>query len=123
MPREVGISTGVNDTVTSLVGDGAQALRDLGGVPVRAGDVVGPGRTDDLGAEQVDLGGPAGTRRAADGDDGDRGLDEILGDGGQQGEQRGRRIAAGHGDPLGAAQRLAAAGQFGQAVGPAAGVR
>ena len=105
------------------VGDGLQALRDLRGVPVGAGDVVGARRPDDLRAEQVGLGGATGARGAADGDHRDGGLDEVLGDRGQQRQQRRGRIAARHRDRRGAAQPLPCAGQLGQPVGPAAGVR
>ena len=53
MPREVGMSTGVKDTVTSRSVTSFEALNDFWRVPVRAGDVVGPRRTDDLRTEQV----------------------------------------------------------------------
>ena len=92
-------------------------------MPVFTADVVGTGRPDDLGAEKVGLRRASGTRGAADGDDGDGGLHQILGDRGQQRQQRGGRIAAGHGDPGGAAQPVPGAGQLGQSVRPAARVR
>ena len=106
-----------------LVGDRAQALRDLRRVPVLSADVVRACRPDDLRAEQVDLGGPARAGGAADGDNRDGGFDEVRGKRGQQREQRCRRIAAGHSDALGAPQPVPAAGQLGQSVGPAARVR
>ena len=82
-------------------------------------DVVGPCRSDDLGAEEVDLGGAAGARGAAHRDDRHGGLDEVLGERREQRQQRGRRVAAGDGDALGGAKRLPATRELGQAVGPA----
>ena len=51
------------------------------------------------------------------------GVDQPGGD--RRGEREGGdgRVAAGDGDPGGAAEQLALAGQLGQAVGPGAGVR
>ena len=46
-------------------------------MPVRARDVVGPRRTDDLGGEKVDLGSPARTGCTAHRDDGDSWLDQA----------------------------------------------
>ena len=100
----------------------AEVLGDLGGVPVHSPDAVGAGVAHHLAAEQVRLGGLAGARRAARGDHADVRLDESGGEGRGDGEGGDRRVAAGHGDPSGAAQQLALAGQLGQAVGPGAGV-
>lgn len=50
------------------------------------------------------------------------GLDQARAVRGEEGERDGSRITAGHRDPPGALQRGAGAGQFGQAVGPGAGV-
>ncbi len=64
-----------------------------------APDVPGHGGDDDLGVGQ-----PGDERR-------------------EQRERRRGRVAAGHGDPAGAAQGVAGTGQLGQAVGPGTGVR
>ena len=109
IPREVGISTGVKDTVTSLSVTAFRPCAISGVCRCLPADVVGARRSDDLGTEQVGLGGPARAGGAADGDDGDGGLDEIVGDRGQQREQRGSRVAAGDGDPRCAAQPVAGA--------------
>ncbi len=90
---------------------------------VRPGDVVGPRRPDDLRTEQVDFRGPTGAGRTADRDDGDGGLDEVGCHGGKQRQDRGGGIATGDGNTARVAQRVAVAGQLGQPVGPATGVR
>ena len=65
MPRGIGASVGVKETVTGRAGGRGEVLLDLGGVPVRAADAVRRHRAHHLGAEQVRLERPAGAGGAA----------------------------------------------------------
>ena len=71
MPRGIGASVGVKETVTGRAGGAAEVLLDLGGVPVDAADAVRRHRAHHLGAEQVRLERPAGAGGAGGGDDDD----------------------------------------------------
>ena len=53
MPRDIGTSTGVKETVGARGAAGGEVLHDLGGVPVHAADAVRAGRPHQLRAEQV----------------------------------------------------------------------
>ena len=65
------------------VGEGAEVLHDLGGVPVHAADTVCAGASHHLGAEQVGLRCLAGAAGAAGGNDDDvAGVDDAGRDGG-----------------------------------------
>ena len=55
MPRLIGASVGVKETVTGLPASGGEVLLHLGGVPVDAADAVRADRAHDLAAQQVRL--------------------------------------------------------------------
>ena len=101
-----------------------QRLLDLRGVAVGAADLVGGHRAHDLAGEEVDPGRAAGPGGAGGGDDHDVvRLDQALVQQGREREDGRGGVAAGGGDGAGGLDLLARAGEFGQAVGPAAGVR
>ena len=128
MPRGIGTSIGVNETRDRRAGGRGEVLLDLGGVPVGAADAVGatssPSPRRRAGAAWATLPAPEVPRG---GDDDDVvGLDAAR----RRAPGRGRastdgRVAAGDGDPGGAARarRAGRRRQLGQAVGPGAGVR
>ena len=93
-------------------------------MPVPAADAVGAHGAHDLRAEQVGLERLAGARGAARRDHDDvLAVGEATGDRGQQCQGDRGRVAARNGDPAGAGQSGALAGEFGQPIGPGAGVR
>ena len=110
MPRDIGTSTGVNETV------GAPWRRRRGGSAAISGVCRCPPPTPYALAEPISsepsrcgLSDAAGAGGSAGGDDDDVvAVDQPAGDRGQQG-QRGRgRVAAGHGDPPGAGEHARA---------------
>ena len=123
MPRDIGISTGVKETCTGAVGEGLQALHDLGGVPVHAADVVRARRPDDLGTEQVGLRGSPAPEVPLTATTVTTGSIRFSAIAGRRASSAARRIAARHRDPARSAQAVPVAGQLGQPVGPVAGVR
>ena len=128
MPRGIGASVGVNDTVTGPGPGRGEVLLDLRGVPVDAADAVRRHRAHHLGAEQVRLERPPGARRAGCRDDGDVvGLEHAGGQARGEGQGDGGGVAARHGDAGGAGEggalRAGGRGQLGHAVGPRPGVR
>ena len=102
MPRDIGTSTGVKDTVGGSAPQASEVLQQLRGVPVHAADPVRAGRPDQLRPEQVRLERPAGARGPAGRhDDHVVGVGQARGDGGHQRQGCRRRIAAGNGDRSG----------------------
>ncbi len=122
MPRGIGTSSGVKLTRHRAVGERAEVLGDLRGVPVDPAHAVRAGRAHHLAAEEVGLGGLAGAAGAGGGDHDDVVVDQPLLDGRGQAERGDRRVAAGDRDPRRLPQHVALAGELGQAVGPGAGV-
>ena len=119
MPRGIGASTGVNDSVRRAAG-----LLDL---RARAGarrPCTATGRPSPRCRAGAASAAPAGAGGAAGRDDHDVvGLDQPGGDQRRERQDRRDRVAAGVGDPRRGGDRGALAGQLGQAVGPGAGVR
>ena len=124
MPRLIGASVGVKETVTGAPSALESPCSISGVCRCPAADPVGAHRAHDLGADQVDLGGLAGPGGAGGGDDHDVvALQQLVAEAGSEGQQGRGRVAAGDGDPGGAAEGIALAGQFREAVGPGSGVR
>ncbi len=110
MPRVIGASVGVKETVTGSPAALERPCSISGVWRCAAADAVGAHAAHDLGAEQVGLGGLARTGGSGGGDDDDvvaapAGPRRSPG----QGQQGGGRVAAGHGDALGALEGLALA--------------
>ena len=104
-------------------GGPAQPLFDLRDVPVRAADAIGTHGAHRLRPEQMRLRRPTGAGDPGRGHDDDiLRLEQACRVPRHQRQQARRWVAAGNGDAPGAGQADAAAGQFGQPVGPDSGV-
>ena len=124
MPRGIGASTGVNDSVTSRRLP-PSALLDLRRVLVTPPTLYGDRSPITSLPSRCGLGRAAGARGAGGGDHDDVGrLDQAGGEQRRERQRhRGRRSSPGSATRRRAGERGPGAGQLGQAVGPAAGVR
>ena len=124
MPRGIGASTGVNDSVTSTP---AAAVSDcsISGVCWCTPPALYVDRAPMTSlACRCCRGGAAGARRTGGGDHDDVGrLDQAGCEQRREGQRHRRGVAARVGHPARTRQRGPGAGQLGQPVGPAAGVR
>ena len=105
MPRGIGASVGVKESVTGAAvraSTSAQRLLDLRGVPVGAADLVGGHGAHHLAGEQVGAERAARARGAGGGHDHDVvGLDEPGREQRREREDRRGGVAAGGGDRAG----------------------
>ena len=120
MPRDIGTSIGVNETVDARAARDGQVLVDLRGVPMGAADGVRGRRAQDLAGDQLRLRGLARARRA-DGEDRRRGhpaRPRPRGWPGASPRVMARHVAAGNGDALGARRDSRAAFRRRRAAAP-----
>ena len=99
MPRDIGTSTGVNDTDGSDAPQAAKFCKQLGSVAMDAAHAVGTRGPHELSAQQMRLERAARTRGAAGRNDDDIPAGGQTGsDSRQQRQSRRRRIAPGNRD-------------------------
>ena len=123
MPRAIGASTGVNETRTRPAATVARFCSISGVCRCTPPTPYAEAEPMVSAPSRCGLGDLAGSRRAGHGDHHEVvGVHQAGGDRGQQGQRRHRRVAAGHGDAVRAAQHVALARQLGQPVRPGAGV-